>query len=106
MRVTKWLPVALLAVLLAGIGAGLLWTTLMMYDDEGYVQYSLRTFSEIGGLYENVYSQYGPFYYLWNWLLQAAGLEITHITARFLTLGYWLVAAGASAAIVAPLDTM
>jgi hypothetical protein len=103
MRVTKWLPVALLAILLAGIGAGLLWTTLMMYDDEGYVQYSLRTFAEIGGLYDKVFSQYGPFFYLWNWVLQAVGIEITHTTARLLTLGYWLAAAGFSALIVARL---
>ncbi len=103
MRVTKWLPVALLAILLAGIGAGLLWTTLMMYDDEGYVQYSLRAFAAIGGLYEKVFSQYGPFFYFWNWVLQAVGIEITHTTARLLTLGYWLAAAGGSALIVARL---
>jgi hypothetical protein len=100
MRVTKWLPVVLLAILLAGIGAGLLWTTLMMYDDEGYVQYSLRAFAASGGLYEKVFSQYGPFFYLWNWLLQAAGIEVTHTSARLLTLVYWLAAAGFSAAIV------
>lgn len=103
MRVTKWLPVALLAVLLAIIGAGLLWTTLMMYDDEGYVLYSLRTFCEIGGLYEKVFSQYGPFFYLWNWLLHVAGLDFTNTSARLLTLAYWLVAAGTGAAIVARL---
>jgi hypothetical protein len=103
MRVTKWLPVALLAVLLAIIGAGLLWTTLMMYDDEVYVLYSLRTFCEIGGLYEKVFSQYGPIFYLWNWLLHVAGLDFTNTSARLLTLAYWLVAAGTGAAIVARL---
>lgn len=103
MRVTKWLQVALLAILLAGIGAGLLWTTLMVYDDEGYVQHSLRAFAATGGLYEKVFSQYGPFFYLWNWLLQLAGIDINHTTARILTLFYWLAAAGFSAAIVARL---
>lgn len=103
MRITRRLSVALLAVLLAGIGAGLLWTTLMMYDDEGYVQYSLRTFVETGGLYEKVFSQYGPFFYLWNWLLHAAGFDFTHTAARGLTLGYWLIAAGTGALVVARL---
>lgn len=103
MRVTKWLPVVLLAILLTGIGAGLLWTTLMMYDDEGYVQHSLRAFAATGGLYEKIFSQYGPFFYLWNWLIQLVGIEITHTTARILTLFYWLAAAGFSAAMVARL---
>ena len=33
------------------------------YDDQGYMLIALRSFSDHGSLYKNVFTQYGPFYY-------------------------------------------
>ena len=40
------------------------WTTFRFWDDEGYVLISLRNFAAGGSLYDEVFSQYGPFYNL------------------------------------------
>ncbi len=96
----RWLPIALLGAILAVAGASLLFSTFMMYDDEGYVLFSLQEFFHGGGLYERVYSQYGPFFFLFNQALHLAGLEFTNIGGRLLTLVCWLGAAGFSAAAV------
>lgn len=58
----RWAPLALLGAILVVAGATQLFSTFMVYDDEGYVLFSLKTFAEGGGLYERVYSQYGPFF--------------------------------------------
>ncbi len=103
MRIASRLPVLLMGILLAGIGYGMLWTTMMVYDDEGYVLYSLRTFCEGGGLYDRVFSQYGPFFFFWNRLLAFGGFDFSNTAARVVTLIYWLIASGAGAAFVARL---
>eukprot|EP01041_Mallomonas_annulata_P022611 gene22611-42951_t len=72
----------------------------MAYDDEGYVLYSLQTFATVGGLYEKVFSQYGPFFFLFNQGLHFAGLDFTNTTARLVTLGCWLGAAGFCGALL------
>lgn len=72
----------------------MLFTTFMAYDDEGYVLWTVRQFCEGRALYSEVYSQYGPVLYAWYRGLHAlAGLVFTNESARWLTLGYWLVAA-------------
>ena len=81
-------------------GATQLFSTFMVYDDEGYVLFSLKTFAEGGGLYERVYSQYGPFFFLFNQGLHLAGLQFTNTDGRLLTLVCWLGAAGFCAASV------
>jgi hypothetical protein len=93
---------ALTAVMagLAVVGYLLLWTTFMVYDDEGYVLYSLRTFSEHGHLYDRVYTQYGPFFFQFLRVLHTFGLEFTNAGARGLTLVCWLSTAGFCAALV------
>src|SRR3954465_9718367 len=68
----------------------LAWTTFMFYDDEGYVLFSLKNFAEVGGLYDRVYSQYGPFFFLFRRGLHALGLEFTNNSARVLGVCYWL----------------
>jgi hypothetical protein len=59
-------PVAFAALTAAlGLaGAWLLFTTFRTYDDEGYVLFALANFSRDGGLYTQVYSQYGPCFFL------------------------------------------
>lgn len=95
-----WIPIAVLATLLVVAAGSLLFSTFMLYDDEGYVLFSLKTFAEGGGLYERVYSQYGPFFFLFNQVLHFGGLDFTNIGGRLLTLFCWLAAAGFSAAAV------
>jgi hypothetical protein len=85
---------AALAAALGLAGALLLFTTFRTYDDEGYVLFSLANFARAGGLYTQVYSQYGPFFFL---AADAAhrlfGFDFTHTAARVITLVHWLGAA-------------
>ena len=100
MRRLHWLPLVLLAAVIGLAASSLLFSTFMIYDDEGYVLLSLKTFTEGGGLYERVYSQYGPFFFLFNQILHLAGLQFTNTDGRLLTLVYWLGAAGLCASLV------
>jgi hypothetical protein len=60
------------------------------WDDEGYMLVALRAFRAGGTLYDEVYSQYGPLYFLLNDLLFGAlGLPVTHDAGRLVTLGLW-----------------
>ncbi|MCP5529579.1 MAG: hypothetical protein H7A44_03980 [Opitutaceae bacterium] len=82
---------AALLIALAVCGYWLLFTQFMVYDDEGYVLWSLRSYFAEGGLYSTVYSQYGPFLYaLYDGLHRWTGLEFDNTTGRLLTLVYWL----------------
>ena len=95
------LSLAVAAALLAVTAYGLLFTTLMVYDDEGYVLVSLKNYSAHGGLYAAVYSQYGPFFYgLHDAAHRLLGYEFTNTTGRWITLLCWLGAAGAAAGLV------
>lgn len=83
-------------VVLAVIGRWLLFTTFMIYDDEGYVLYSLRNYVAHGDLYARVYSQYGPFFYnLYDTIQRVLPLEYDNVSGRWITLVNWLAAAGA-----------
>lgn len=76
------------------LGWMLIASTFMTYDDEGYVLYSARMFGEGHPLYTEVFSQYGPAFYLFYRTLGAlTGLEFTHDAGRMFTLGYWLASA-------------
>jgi len=86
------LPVLMLALGAAAltVAAGMmLFSTFMLYDDEGYVLLSLRNFAEHGRLYRDVYSQYGPFPYVLYYALHLVGYPLTHTAGRFLTLVEW-----------------
>ncbi len=88
----------LAGLLLAGLGTcgyWLLFTQFMVYDDEGYVLWSLHNYFQEGGLYTKVYSQYGPFIYAFYHGIHALfGIAFDNETGRLLTLGYWLGSAG------------
>lgn len=82
-------------------GAGLvMFSAFMYYDDEGYVLISLKNFAEHGSLYREVYSQYGPFPFVFYYVLHALGLPFTHIAGRLITLAAWAGCALGCAAIV------
>lgn len=82
------------------IAAQVLFSAFMFYDDEGYVLISLRNFAEHGGLYREIYSQYGPFPFVAWFGLHALGVPIDHASGRIVTLLAWIVTAVACAAIV------
>lgn len=88
-RVFVWASWAVVAGGLAVVGYWLLFTTFMVYDDEGYVLWSLRTYVVEGGLYDRVFSQYGPFFYVVHDALAWLRLPLDNTSARWLTLGYW-----------------
>ncbi len=88
----------LAGLLLSGLGTcgyWLLFTQFMVYDDEGYVLWSLHNYFQAGGLYTEVYSQYGPFLYAcYHAIHSVFGITFDNETGRLLTLGYWLGATG------------
>lgn len=67
----------------------MMFSTFMLYDDEGYVLLSLRNFAEHGHLYGDVYTQYGPFPFVFYAALHALGAPLTHTTGRILTILAW-----------------
>lgn len=80
-----------LAALLAYAGLLILQTHVMVYDDEGYVLWSLRRFIAGQPLYTEVFSQYGPLFFLGGRALHAAtGAVFDHDLGRALTLLTWL----------------
>ena len=90
-----------LGALLAVTGYQLLFSTFMIYDDEGYVLLSLQNFSNHGGLYDRIFTQYGPFpYLLYDALHRLLGFEYGNTSGRWITLVNWLGTAIACGAIV------
>jgi hypothetical protein len=81
------------AAFLAVVAAQLMFGTYMFYDDEGYVLLSYRNFAEQGGLYREVFSQYGPLPFVAHWALHLAGLPLSHATGRTVTLIIWVMVA-------------
>jgi len=62
-----------------------------VYDDEGYVMLSLRSFLEGHPLYEETYSQYGPGYYWVQTLIhRVTGWGVTHDVTRLKALALWV----------------
>ena len=81
----------LLAAVLAATGWLLINTTFMPYDDEGYVLLGLANFTAHGGLYDQVFTQYGPVPFLYfdvlHWI---TGWPIAHDLGRTVTLFHWV----------------
>lgn len=97
-----WAPglVLPLATVAFGVAAAfVMFSAFMYYDDEGYVLISLRNFAADGGLYRDVYSQYGPFPFVLYQLVQAVTGPLTHTAGRLLTLAAWAGTAVACAAL-------
>ena len=70
-----------------------LFTYFGVWDDEGYLLLSLRSFLRGESLYDAIYSQYGPFYYLsMGGVFHALGLSANHDNGRLVSLALWLAA--------------
>jgi hypothetical protein len=95
-----FLLLALVGSGLTAAAAGILFSTFMVYDDEGYVLLSLRHAAEHGGLYRDVYTQYGPFPFVLYQGLHALGLPFTHHAGRLVTLAAWAGTAWACSLLV------
>lgn len=69
-----------------------MFTVFAHYDDEGYMLVALDSFIRQGGLYDNVFTQYGPFYFeAWGALFSLFGIPVTHDNGRLVTMAAWLV---------------
>lgn len=80
-----------IAGVLAWAGHTLLFHCFMLYDDEGYVLVSLKNFSLHGSLYDQVYSQYGPaFFLIYDALHRLLGFAWTNTAGRWITLVNWM----------------
>ncbi len=79
--------------------AMIMFSAFMFYDDEGYVLLSLRNFADHGGLYRDIYTQYGPFPFVFHYVLQLLGMPLSHTAGRLITLGAWSGAALLAAAL-------
>ncbi len=94
------LRIAAATVLFAGVSVATLlvaypkmFSGFAPYDDEGYLLISLKTFLSHGSLYDEVFSQYGPFYYeSWGGLFSLFGIQVTHDAGRMATLFAWVFA--------------
>ncbi|MBI2516129.1 MAG: hypothetical protein HYV95_04370 [Opitutae bacterium] len=83
-----------LAATLWGTAYLLISTTFMLYDDEGYLLYSLRSYLEGHRLYDEIFSQYGPWPYVYHQLVTSVLQHpLTHTLGRILTSFHWVAAA-------------
>jgi hypothetical protein len=63
--------------------------------DEGYLMITFQGFNNGHALYDDVFTQYGPFYYLYKWLLHSVlRIPLTHDATRLLCGFHWLMASG------------
>jgi hypothetical protein len=86
-----WVSAASLLCVLAWIGHRLVFAQFQGYDDEGYLLVTVQQFLQGLPLYDDVYTQYGPAYYLWQQILHGiAGIPVTHDATRVTTLVIWL----------------
>jgi hypothetical protein len=91
---------AQIAAICAGLTIGALFAYLAIfsqfafYDDEGYVMLSVKKFLDGLPLYDQIYTQYGPFYYLVKKLVfLIIGAPVTHDITRLTTIVQWIAAA-------------
>jgi hypothetical protein len=91
------LPVVVLAfaavtLLTALIAHPRMFAGFMAYDDEGYMLTALKGFVNHGNLYDDVFSQYGPFYYeAWGGLFSIFGIPVDHDGGRTMTMVAWVL---------------
>lgn len=85
---------AALTVVIALIVRPRMFSVIASYDDEGYMLTALKSFIHRGGLYNDTFSQYGPFYYeFWGGLFSIFGIPVTHDAGRTITTIVWVASA-------------
>ncbi|HVS99638.1 MAG TPA: hypothetical protein VHE08_03905 [Solirubrobacterales bacterium] len=69
-----------------------MFTGFVAYDDEGYMLTALKSFVNHGHLYDQVFSQYGPFYYeFWGGFFSLFGIAVTHDSGRSVVMVLWVL---------------
>ncbi len=91
-KIVLWLA---LAGALAVTGFWQINTTFMGYDDEGFALISLHNYLAGQRLYDDVFSQYGPWPYVYHQLVTTLGgnAPLTHALGRAITLAHWVTMA-------------
>lgn len=65
------------------------------WDDEGYLMITIHALLRGKPLYDQIYTLYGPFYYLVQWIFYTGtGVQLSHESVRFSVLALWLISAG------------
>ena len=87
------LAFAILTLVTIAIAKPRMYSGFAGYDDEGYMLIALRSFLEHGHLYDDVFSQYGPFYYeFWGGFFELFGLSVNHDGGRAAAIFAWVAA--------------
>ncbi|MBS1861364.1 MAG: hypothetical protein JSS68_06585 [Actinobacteria bacterium] len=69
-----------------------MFTGFSAYDDEGYMLTALKSFVNGGHLYDQVFTQYGPFYYeWWGGFFSLFGITVTHDSGRSVVMVVWVL---------------
>jgi hypothetical protein len=86
---------ALLLTLCAAFTAGYdAFISLAKYDDEGYMMWTVKNFLAGRPLYDQVVTVYGPFYYLYEWvILSITGAPAASDSLRLVSAAFWVAAA-------------
>jgi hypothetical protein len=99
--VLQWAPYVVLTAVLAASAWVQVFTAFFFVDDEGYLMLSLQQFAGGAHLYDQVFSQYGPFLFeSYGAFFKLTGIPLTTDAGRVITwllwvetaLGYGLVA--------------
>lgn len=69
------------------------------WDDEGFLMLSYAMFNRGHALYDQIFSLYGPFPYLYH-RVASLSLPVSHDLTRLLTLAHWVLAAALSGWLV------
>jgi hypothetical protein len=92
---TTWLAPVLYGVILVGAALVAYWAMFEQfaaYDDAGYFSSRVSLFNQGHTLYDQVYSEFGPFSYeLWRAVFAVAGQPFTIDSARVAIVGLWLL---------------
>jgi hypothetical protein len=89
------LAVLLAAGLVAAFAFSIIRWRFAWYDDEGFMLLTLRQYLGGRALYDSVYTEYGPLYYvLLGDVFSLSGWPVTHDALRYFTLACWLPIAG------------
>ena len=65
-------------------------------DDEGYIQQTVRSYLDGHRLFDEIFTQYGPAFYVFESIIhRTLGMPLSHDVERFVTIGLWVSASAA-----------
>ena len=102
-RSTIWAAVAIAVMVIAASRFAYvrIFSAFAPYDDEGYILQTVKSYLDGNPLYDVVYSQYGPAFYVLHWIMHAVvRVPLDHDGFRILTIGYWLAGIALASVIV------